>query len=123
MHQDSVFPAVPCIPVLSEYMVRKEPETLLNEEKQEILKPAVSTTLVEIPCPLCCWVIMSICLKKRNLLGCSQRSCQSSPGMSILKNASAGLQGRQPIRNTKVCAWLKVKCRAAMFSNEARFNS
>lgn len=60
-----VFPTAPCIPVLSEYMAGKAPETLLNEEKGEILKPAVSATLVESPCPLCCWVIVNTCLNKK----------------------------------------------------------
>lgn len=66
MHQDSVvFPTAPCIPVPAEYMVGKAPETLLNEEKWEILIPTVSTALMESPSPLCCWVIMNICLKKK----------------------------------------------------------
>lgn len=106
MHQDSVvFPTAPCIPVLAEYMVGKAPETLLNEEKWEILILTVSTALMESPSPLCCWVIMNICLKKKkekkNLLDCSQRSCQSSCEMSIFKNGSSGFQGRQPITSVR----------------------
>lgn len=99
-----VFPTAPCIPVLAEYMVGKAPETLVNEEKWEILIPAVSTALMDSTCPLCCWVIVNICLEKKqkkNLLDCSQRSCQSSHVMSVFKNGSSGFQGRQPIASVR----------------------
>lgn len=59
-------------------------------------------------------------LFEKNLLGCSQISCQSLCGTCIFKSGSSGFQGRQPITSCSL-HMVNVKCRAAVFSNGARF--
>lgn len=59
--------------------------------------------------------------EKKSLLDWSQRSCQSPCGMSVLKNGSAGFQGRQSITNVRSAHGQKSNVELPCFLSEQDF--